>query len=225
MPRDGRGSVRGVSSDSTAAIERGYEMRDVARRRHILAPVIFATFVVACTREAHDPSKWAGAPWALSGAVLPNDRDGIITWFAPDIDPKFRHFQTYDHEVFGGVALAGHQAEVFARAVVPDPGGWYCGPQCLVQTSCPRPCTTRDILAAVAGSDDWTTMIESLDPHAPLNFVGVASDFHNELGMTTDSTAYLFFAPPGGRWVFLISAPTPTDLQILTNVLVDRLSS
>ena len=68
-------------------------------------------------------------------------------------------------------------------------------------------------------------MIESLDPHAPLNFVGVAVDFHDDLGLATDSNAYLFFAPPGGRWVFLISAPTPADLQILTNVLADRLAS
>jgi hypothetical protein len=191
-----------------------------------LAALILATLVVACSKgEAHDLGKWAGVPWALSGAVLPDDRHSIIDWFAPNIAPKFRHFQTYDHTVFGFVSRSGFQGELTARAVVPDPDGWYPGPNNIVGTRCRRPCTPRDILAAVAKSEEWTTMIEYLDAEAPLNLVGVAVDTHNEFGFTTDSDAYLFFAQPGGGWVFLISAPTPADLQTITNVLVDRLAS
>jgi hypothetical protein len=157
--------------------------------------------------------------------VLPDDRRSIIDWFAPNIEPKFRHFQRYDHTVIGYVSRSGSQGELTARAVVPEPDGWYWGPNSLVGTSCRHPCTPRDILAAVARSEEWTTMLEYLDPDAHLNLVAVAVDTHNEFGFTTDSDAYLFFARPGGNWVFLISASTPTDMQTITNVLVDRLGS
>lgn len=192
--------------------------------RSVLLATAGALLLAGCSDPAHDPAEWAGAPWSLRDAQLPDDRPSIRAWFdgAEDLGtstvPAFTiHKGT---QVVLVASFAGGQAEVGAAWLVGDDIGQACDPSCITHLSGCDPCTAADMLRAVVAQRE--PVLASLDRSAGTWFVAASTEGTNWTGDRWVQTQ-LWFGQPDGSWVFRIDASNVDDVKLVAEALADAL--
>lgn len=149
-------------------------------RNHPIPHVmIIALLLAACGgNEAHDPDPWAGAPWGLRDAPLPDRRPEIQRWFKALDDPPFYSLPPF---------TIGDDREVQTIVHFPDGGQG-------TMTATPTG-TGADALEKVAARDE--SVLASFEPSARVIFVAAAIDLHSESG-NSETISELSFAQPQG---------------------------
>lgn len=177
--------------------------------------------LAGCSDPAHNPLEWAGAPWSLRDAQLPDDRPSIRVWFEGAEDPGTPPFTiAKGTQVILLASFGGGQAEVGAAWLVGDDIGQACDPSCITQLSGCDPCTAADILRAVVAQRE--PVLASLDRSAETWFVAAATDVSDDAG-SRSVIAQLWFGQPDGSWVFRIDASNVDDVKLVAEALADAL--
>jgi hypothetical protein len=198
------------------------------RIARILWPLLLMLLqVVACSDPAHDAATWAGAPWGLKDADLPDDQPSVIRWFRTvngiggiQTLPPFTIHD--DSQVDMVVSYpAGTQGDAGAAPVEVDEHGLVCTPGCeVVLDDCAMSCTTTEVLRAAA--ETYDAVVVSIEPGAKVILVAAAIDIHSESGYE-ETQAHLWFADPGGSWVFALDGATVEDVRSLADALARSL--
>ena len=206
---------------------RAEPMRRVARSLLVTA-VAAALWLPACSQDlAHDPAMWSGAPWGLRDADLPDDRPSIRATFGSIEEQGL--FVLPPYALLGGRQIvlnlsfdeSAGGARIVAAALVPEPGtGAICSAGCYTKLSGCDPCTTSDMLRAIAREQD--AVVTRMGPVDPPPFVATAFDYNSQSG-AHGTIAALWFADPDGSWVYEIDASTVDDVRIAAEALARAL--
>lgn len=190
--------------------------------RSVVLAAVGALLLAGCSDPAHDPAEWAGAPWSLRDAQLPDDRPSIRAWFEGAEDPGTSTFPPSTIHKGTQVILlgtfGGGQAEVGAAWLVGDEIGQACDPSCITQLSGCDTCTAADMLRAVVAQRE--SVLASLDRSAETWFVAAATDVSDDAG-SRSVIAQLWFGQPDGSWVFRIDAPNVDRVKLVAEALAD----
>lgn len=182
-----------------------------------------ALLLAGCSDPAHDPAEWAGAPWSLRDAQLPDDRPTIRAWFKGvhrSSGIRTLVLTISKREVLLLVAEHGGQADVKAAWLVPRESGSVCDPGCETLLPGCDPCTAADMLRAVVAQRE--TVLASIDRSAGTWFVAAATDIPGDFG-SRGVNVELWFGQPGSSWVFRIDASNVDRVKLVAEALADAL--
>jgi hypothetical protein len=130
--------------------------------RSVVLATVGALLLGGWSDPAHDPAEWAGVPWSLRDAQLPDDKSTVLAWLKDVHRSSFEGvragppFTITRTQVLVSVSfsVSGREgAEVGAAWLVPDKVGQVCDPLCHAGLECDR-CTTADMLRAVVAQHD-----------------------------------------------------------------------
>lgn len=194
--------------------------------RGLVGGLILMLTLAGCQDPAHDADTWTGVPWELQDADLPNDATTIDAWMNGVSGPGVWTLPLGD--VYRGEQVLdlsfedGGGGEVRAAPLIADRHGFYCAPSCAptVALAC-DPCRADDMMAEIA--DAYEPIEASLDPSSPLIFVATAIDTQ-DYGGGHGVHAIIYFARPGGHWVFSIDAGNVDDVHRTVHALFPRVS-
>jgi hypothetical protein len=185
---------------------------ELGRTGRRVGAVTLAVCLMSCDGGVGNPARWAGAPWDLVDAGLPDDRLGIIGWFR-DVDqdtlPHLPPFVLGSGAVHMDVSFPdGDQGSIVASPLASEP-------------ECDGPCTTGELLAARASEEG--VAVRSLDGSTDLPFVGATTEIASAAG-GGGTLSELWFGERDGGWVFHVQAADPQHLRLVAGALADALA-